>query len=478
MTLLLFQIGASQTLKLDPENSHYLNFKGSPLLLVTSAEPYGAVLNKDFDYKRYLKTLHDEGMNYTRIFSGSYIEVPGSFNVDHCSLIPEVGSFIAPWVRTSEPGLFEDEGKLDFDQWNPSYFTRLHDFVNTAASYDIIVEMTFFCATYDDKYWVRHPFNIENNINGLVGSKRLEFNTLKNSKVVHYQKELVVKITKELNLYDNVFFEISNEPWSDYQERVYYLHKTLIPPEAQQQVLWSRAAPKETLDWQKELATVFRNTEKNLSKKHLLAQNYSDMMESLTDVDDQIDILNFHYSWPETVTVNYGWNRPINYDETGFAGTADSTYLKQAWSFMLNGGAIFNNLDYSFYVDKENGTGTNNAPGGGSVNLRKQLKFLRLFLEGFDFVRLRPASHLIFHAPGLEYYCLANIGDEYALYFDGRNQGYFVIDLLKGSYKIRVYSPDSGNLMETFNQNSEGGKTRINIPKSIRTAVSIVRIQI
>jgi len=44
-------------------------------------EHYGAVMNLDFDYKKYLQTLHDEGMNMTRTFSGTYVENPQSFNI-------------------------------------------------------------------------------------------------------------------------------------------------------------------------------------------------------------------------------------------------------------------------------------------------------------------------------------------------------------------------------------------------------------
>ncbi len=475
--------GISQSLKLDPVNPHYLNFHGKPLLLVSSAEPYGAVVNKKFDYKKYLNTLHDEGMNYTRIFSGSYIEVPGSFGVSSESLIPDPGSYLAPWKRSNEPGLYEGEGKFDFNQWEPEYFIRLKDFVRAAASLNIIVEMTFFCATYEDSYWIRHPFNDHNNINNLEPSERLAFNMLKNEKVVHYQKELIKKLTVELNSFDNIFFEISNEPWSDYQEKVTYLHKSLIPPEKHQGVLWARAAPKETLAWQKELAKVFRETENQLPKRHLLAQNYSDMLESLTHVDDNIDILNFHYAWPEEVTVNYGWNRPINNDETGFAGIADSTYLKQAWTFMLNGGAIFNNLDYSFYAGKEDGTGTANrqngeaSPGGGSKDLRHQLRFLREFLEQFNFIEMKPSASLVFHAPGLEYYCLANAGKEYALYFDGRNQGYFMINLPSGNYKVSAYSPVTGKVLESYTLKSSGGTTKIEMLALDHIAIAIVGYQ-
>ena len=41
-------------LALCPENPHYFQFRGEPAVLITSAEHYGAVLNLDFDYVRYL----------------------------------------------------------------------------------------------------------------------------------------------------------------------------------------------------------------------------------------------------------------------------------------------------------------------------------------------------------------------------------------------------------------------------------------
>ncbi len=84
-------------------------------------------------------------------------------------------------------------------------------------------------------------------------------------------------------------------------------------------------------------------------------------------------------------------------------------------------------------------------------------------------------AHLIAFAPGLEYYCLADIGREYALYFDGRNQGYALIDLPQDNYKVRVFSPDSGELLQTYSLKSSGVETRITMPKSVRTAVSVVR---
>jgi hypothetical protein len=44
--------------------------------------------------------------------------------------------------------------------------------------------------------------------------------------------------------------------------------------------------------------------------------------------------LQFHYATPPTtVGLNYGLNRPIGDDETGFRGTEDRPYRTEAWDF-------------------------------------------------------------------------------------------------------------------------------------------------
>ncbi|MCB0688060.1 MAG: cellulase family glycosylhydrolase [Saprospiraceae bacterium] len=466
----------AQPISLHPLNPHYLIYKDAPILLITSAEHYGAVLNKDFDYHTYLKTLHDEGMNYTRIFTGSYVEVPGSFGIKHNTLAPESGQFIAPWTRVDEISLYTEEKKFDLNQWNTDYFKRLHNFIQEASDLDIIVEVTFFCATYQDANWMRHPFNPGNNINIKTHFDRRDFNTSINKEVLHFQKELIRKLTRELNKYDNVLFELCNEPWADNGVKTSFLHKTIIPKEGNLGwILWSTAASKQTLDWQKDLAQTFRESEAEFPKKHLLAQNFSNFKEILTEVNDDIDILNFHYAWPEAVSQNYGWNRPVNFDESGFAGSSDSIYLQQAWSFMLSGGAIFNNLDYSFYPGRESGTGENDAPGGGSNILRKQLKFLKEFLSAFDYVKMKPANELILHSPGLETYCLAETGTAYAIFGYGRNQGLLEINLAKGNFEIIIYNPDNMQKLSQKSFEHQGGNFILDIPRTPRTAIQIIR---
>lgn len=439
-------IADAQPISLHPENPHYFQYKGKPLILVTSAEHYGAVLNLDFDFEKYLQTMHDQGMNYTRIFTGSYVEIPGSFGIQNNTLAPATGRFIAPWQRTDEQGLYKGEKKIDLSKWNPEYFERLKQFVALAERLDVVVEVTFYSSTYQDTYWERNPFNPGNNVNNLSADlNRKKSNTLENGNLTGFQEKLVEKVVTELNEFDNVFYEIQNEPWSDNPQKVMRTLRTLNPDPGQGGWFkWAEKASDASLAWQREMAAVVVNTEKNLPKKHLIAQNYTNFKHSLAEVDTNIDILNFHYAWPEAVWMNYAWNRPIGFDESGFAGSSDSTYLRQAWQFMLAGGAIFNNLDYSFFVGKEDGTGVNNAPGGGSTNLRRQLVILREFIESFDFVNMAPDFEVVYHAPGMEAQAISEPGKQYIVVFSGIPGEWIKLHLPSGNYHYEFISPYNG----------------------------------
>ena len=119
---------------LHPDNPHYFLWRGQPTILITSAEHYGAVMNLDFDYRKYLDTLAADGLNYTRIFSGAYVEPQGAFNIARNTLAPGPGRFIAPWARSNQPGYANGGNKFDLTRWDAAYFTRLKDFVAYAAN--------------------------------------------------------------------------------------------------------------------------------------------------------------------------------------------------------------------------------------------------------------------------------------------------------------------------------------------------------
>src|SRR4030095_15542991 len=94
---------AVQPLRLHPDNPHYFLWRGKPTVLITAGEHYGAAMNLDFDFVRYLDELKANSFNLTRTFSGTYREVAGSFNITGNTLAPAAGRYICPWTRSETP---------------------------------------------------------------------------------------------------------------------------------------------------------------------------------------------------------------------------------------------------------------------------------------------------------------------------------------------------------------------------------------
>src|SRR6185295_3998984 len=153
LSLSLFTLHASAAnapLSLHPDNPHYFLFRGKPTVLITSGEHYGAVLNLDFDFRRYLDTLAKDGLNNTRTWSGAYCEAPGDFNIVSNTLAPLPGRFICPWARSATPDYANGGNKFDLNQWDEKYFARLKDFVRYASRRGVVVEMNLFCPFYNE----------------------------------------------------------------------------------------------------------------------------------------------------------------------------------------------------------------------------------------------------------------------------------------------------------------------------------------
>src|SRR5690606_7883804 len=116
---------------------------------------------------------------------------------------------------------------------------------------------------------------------------------------------------------------------------------------------------------------------------HLISLNVANGAAKVENPHPDVSIFNFHYCVPPvTVKMNYGLNKLIGENETGFRGKHDFLYRSEGWDFLLAGGGLYNSLDYSFTVDHPAGDLMEfKAPGGGSPQLRRQLGILKTFLE-------------------------------------------------------------------------------------------------
>jgi hypothetical protein len=454
LSFALLALGAApataQPISLHPENPHYFLFRGKPTVLVTSAEHYGALINLDFDYTKYLRELAAQRMNNTRTFTGPYLEAPGSFQIQNNTLAPLPGRFIAPWAMV--------EGKFDLTKWNPAYFERLKDFMREAAKRDVVVELVLFCPYYRDEMWERSPLNSRNNVNGIGEVKRTDVLALKDATLTRVQEDMVRKIVAELRDFDNLIYEICNEPYFGGV----------------------------TLEWQRHISRVIADAERDFPHRHLISQNIANGSAKIDDPDPRVSVFQFHYSRPpDTVAMNYGLNKPIGMNETGFDGQADATYRIQGWDFILAGGALYNNLDYSFTAGREDGTYRypEAQPGGGSRKLRQQLRYLREFMESLPFLRMRPmneairggvpvgASARVLAAPGTAYAVYIHHGrvekdakPRYQVDAARRTVG-LRLDLPAGRYRAEWCNTKTGNVDARERFQHAGGERELRSPE-------------
>ncbi len=427
-------------IQLHPENGHYFLWRGKPTVLITSGEHYGVVLNRAFNYRRYLMTLTSHGFNLTRTFSGAYCEPAGAFKIANNTLAPAKGQLICPWARSNKRGYANGGNKFDLKKWDPAYFERLRSFVAEAGKRDVVVELVLFCPFYEDAMWKLSPMNAANNVNGIGKMKRTEVYTLQDRKLLAVQDAMVRKIVEELKGFDNVYYEICNEPYFGGV----------------------------TLEWQAHIAETIVKAEANFKAKHLIAQNIANKSKKVTKPNPHVSIFNFHYAKPPTaVTENYGLNKVIGDDETGFAGSEPKAYRLEAWDFIIAGGAVYNNLDYSFTVGHEDGTARINAPGGGGPVFRKQLEILKDFINSFDFIRMKPDNSII--KAGVPdkatARALVQAGRGYAIYINGGNKAELVLGLARGAYNTEWVNTKTGKVEKKESFRHAGGNKTLHSPK-------------
>src|SRR5678816_4318010 len=126
------------------------------------------------------------------------------------------------------------------------------------------------------------------------------------------RQAVVRKLVTELNAFDNVYFEVCNEP---------YVRSGL------------------TKEWNDHIIAAIVNAQAALPKNHLIAQGFPPSPTAVTDLSERVSVLNFHAAEPDAARLNYSLNKVIAYDETGGSDRGDRKYRTEGWDFILAGGA-------------------------------------------------------------------------------------------------------------------------------------------
>jgi hypothetical protein len=447
-----------------PSNPHYFLYKGKPTILITSAEHYGAVINKDFDYVTYFDALKAYGLNYTRIYPGALLEPMGKFMTGN-TLGPKPRSLIVPWSRSSKPGYLMGGNRFDLDRWDPEYFSRLKDFVTKAAERGIVVEICFFNSQYSDT-WPLSPLYYENNVQGIGDCDWRDAQTMKHAALVRREDDYVRKIAQEVNSFDNVILEICDEPASI---------GTGV----------ALAGP-----WVGHLIDVVRDAERGLPKRHLIAQEVEGPFGGPMDfsADPRVSLIVAQYIWGRDggemggmkgLDYKYDLNKLIELNETdyyprSYRGDKIADSRVEAWEFIVGGGAGFNQL---------NGLFTATDPAGKTPEndqMLRALANLREFMYSFEFIKMRRDKNFVADGlpSGTYHRALSEPGKQYALYIhhssDVRSGSYLAVPgtykekrtlrMEAGSYSADWVNPASGAIVSSEKFKHEGGSRTLVTP--------------
>ena len=469
--LLLAVLGAAlgaEPIRVDPTNPHYYSFNGKPILLITSAEHYGAVINGEFNYTAYLDQLRAYGLNYTRIYPGALFEPVGKFMTGN-TLAPRPRRLILPWARSDKPGYMLGGNLFDLDRWDPQYFKRLKDFIAQAGERGIVVEICFFNSQYSDTWPISALYH-ENNIQGDGDCDWRDAQTLKHARLLRREDDYVRKITQEVNSFDNVILELCDEAAS------------------------IGTGVEGAGAWVSHLADTVRETERSLPKRHLVAQEVEGPFGGAMDFsgDPRVDVIVGQYIWGgdpsakggemgglKGLDFKYTANKPIELNETcyypiWYGGDKLADSRVEAWEFMVGGGAGFNHLNGLFTASDPAGSGEENKA------LLSALRNLKSFLEGFEFVKMKPDHYFVRSgaAAGAYVRVLSEPGRQYALYLhhsSDRNRGCYQVvpgsykeklevELPEGRYSAEWVDPASGSAVSSETIDAAGGKWPLATP--------------
>ena len=478
-----------------PENPRYFFFRGQPRALVCATEHYGSVINRRFDFERYLDDAADKRQTLTRLFLLFRGNQDPLLRIPYSSLMPDPQDYVAPWVRTGPGKTADGELRFDLDRWNDEYFERLRRFMTLASQRSIIVEASLFSNPYSDYLWALHPLCASSNINGVGDLRWYEYTTLREPALVERQQSFVRRVAHELNDFDNFYYEICNEPGGAAE------HVT----------------PTEVDAWQETIAATLYAEEAKLPHQHLVAGTnaFQDFLKrpiehdlSMSFANPIFHVANYHpgvgstyrgqvhavgefmsgelkaaelrglclatAAEPKPFVVDEDNSASIYVDDTGW-----TIHRKRAWTTVLSGGH-YDYIDFSIVPGHEAGTEESRQ------KIRTWMRNLSAFIHAFDFVHARPdTSWLQADLPHVVVSGLAVPGSQYVAYIaDGRERedpgagtplsGAVALTLPAGVYLVSLYSPVAGQ--ESPGVAVEGGQSAtLALPPFVHDVVVVVR---
>ena len=366
----------------------------------------------------------------------------------------------------------------------PRYFDRLKAFVAYAATKGIVVEVALFNGMYADS-WPLMAMYHGNNVQG-VGNYEADVcglytsNDPRNQDVIRYQRAYVAKIATELNAFDNVIFDLSDEP--------------LLQGKPDGGIKFLDQA--DVIPWLLQLGDAFLTAEATLPKKHVLGQTVQSLSPDLSG-EPWVQWLPTEYvkAAGNALEKNYAARKPIVDVESDYYGASlvsdygpDDVRI-EGWWFMLGGGAGIINLNSEFHRGQEAGAADTRE------RILPQRKALKAFMESLDLATVGRFTGIAPLPAGVVVSALAHPGEQYAVYLahakgDGQWGAHFVAmpgaytdtielnDVPAGKYAVKWTDPVTGAELGADVIATSGGAVRLPTPSyALDIAMRLQRVK-
>ncbi len=221
-------------LRVHPKNPRYFTDDGKRAIYMTGSHTWSNLQDMGvpdppapFDFDAYLDFLQRHNHNFIRLWRWE----PTKWRYEGmrtCYCQPH------PWERTGPGSARDGKPKFDLTKFNESYFQRLRGRVQAAGKRGIYVSVMLLeghSLKWAEEAWENHPFYPDNNING-IDAGRLDYYTLKNTKVLALQEAYIRKVVDTVNDLNNVLYEVSNEAGDYSTEWQYHIIRFIKEYEA------------------------------------------------------------------------------------------------------------------------------------------------------------------------------------------------------------------------------------------------------
>ena len=217
---------ATGPLRVDPANHRYFTDGSGRAVYLTGSHTWLTLVDgvltdppPAFDYATFLKFMVANNQNFLRMYRWEQAK---------WVLETTTPYYFSPSIyqRTGPGNALDGKPKFDVTKFNQPYFDRLRARCDSARVRGIYVSIMLFdgwsiASSHGGTYgpgnpWPGHPFNKNNNINGINGDTNNdnsgeEVHTTGIPAVFALEVKYVKKVIDQVNDLDNILYEISNE---------------------------------------------------------------------------------------------------------------------------------------------------------------------------------------------------------------------------------------------------------------------------